>query len=582
MIHIVLSKKEYQIMKKSLLILTSSVLLTALTACGGDPTPSTSIDPVLEPTIDTSSKVGYAAGRHVFHNYMKARKDYDSGMFTDFGEAFFPSYGHAKELVVPIIYSDNASSAEELAANKETIRKIFFGTEEETTWQSVQSYYYASSYHQLHIEGEVTDAIKLNKTYADYTGSGLAAVYNDIVEEVYDKLFTVDDAPLKGREADFDSNGDGVIDGIYMVPDSHINHSDGGSLGWAFTTRHGFKNKIMQRKNPQWAKIGTYCWTSIDFCTRALSDRPSAEKPDAHTFIHEMGHQLGLYDYYDPNTQGSSTAGGATMQDQNICDHDIYSKYLWGWADIQAVTSENTEQSLTVTLKPSQTSGQGLLIADVWNGTALDEYLLLEYYTPTGLNEHDTAKSYESSDQIGPNGEGIRVWYVDKTIHEAHLGKNSDKQDVVYFDPNPVKKINTLGEEKDYAFPDDINPEDDARYDSKPELNEDDDFYYGMTTNNSENESEFYINTELKLMRADLGEKSVGVTMTEKSLFKEGDTFGATGDKFESFEFYNPSIELGYNCTDAEFHNAPKYQLPYSFKVDSIANGEAKITLTRK
>lgn len=573
-------------MNKSLLILASSILLTALTACGGNPETSqsqqaSSIDEILKPTNDVSSNVGFAAGRHVFHNYMAARKDYDSGMYTDFGEAFFPSYGHAKLLVVPVIYSDNASAAEDLAANKECMRKIFFGAEEETTWQSVQSYYYNSSYHQLHIEGMVTDYVKLNKTYAAYTSSGVTAIYNDIVEEVYDKLFTLEDAPLKGREAEFDSNGDGVIDGMYLVPDSHIDHNDGGSLGWAFTTRHGFKNKAIKRKNPQWAKIGTYCWTSINFALETLSDRPSLEKPDAHTFIHEMGHQLGLADYYDPNTQGSSTAGGATMQDQNICDHDIYSKYLFGWTDMQAVTSANTEATIQVTLKSSEASGQALLLADEWNGTALDEYLLVEYYTPNGLNAHDTAKSYSSADQKGPDGEGIRIWHVDKTIHEAHLD-TKDRKEIVYFDPNPVKKLNTLGPEEDYRFPDDISPEDDDKADSNPDLNENDNFYYGMTTNNSENEGEFYINSELKLMRADLGEKTVSVVMTKDSLFQEGDTFGAEGDKFAGFEFYNPSIELDYNCSDSDFHNAPKYQLPYSIKVDAIANGEAKLTLTRK
>ncbi len=580
-------------MKKSILVLTSGLLLAALTACGstessavsssiGESSEATSIDEVLKPTIDVSSKVGFIAGRNVFHNLLASDKSFDAGMYTSVGETFFPSWGHAKLLVVPVIYSDNASSAEDLADNKETMRKIFFGEAEETTWQSVSSYYYESSYHQLHIEGEVVDYVKLNKTYEDYCATKTAAVYNDIVEEVYDKLFTVEDAPLAGREADFDSNGDGVIDGIYLVPDSHINHSDGGSLGWAFTTHHGFKNKIAKRKNPQWANIGTYCWTSIAFSQETASDRPSLERPDAHTFIHEMGHQLGLNDYYDPNTQGSSTAGGATMQDQNICDHDIYSKYLWGWTDMQAVTNENTEESITITLKPSYLSGQALIVADHWNGSSLDEYLLLEYYQPKGLNAHDTEKSYASEDQIGPNGQGIRIWHVDKTIHEAHLGKDSDNNDVVYFDPNPVTKLNTLGEEANYAFPDDINPDDDQFWNADDTLNEDDDFYYTMTTNNSEHQAEFYINEELRLMRADKGEKTVSVVMTEHSLFKEGDSFGAEGDKFEDFEFYNPTENLSYNCSDDDFKNAAKKQLPYSIHVDSITDDVATLTLTRK
>lgn len=568
-------------MKKNPLIFAASLLTVALTACGGGQSSITSsepIDDILKPTNATTN-TGYKHGRHVFHNYMAARKDYNKGMLTDFGEAFFPSFGRAKLLAVPVVYSDNASTPEELETTRQAMQKIFFGASEDTTWESVSSYYYKSSFHRLHIEGEVTPTVKLDKTYQKYCDS-VNAVYNDLAEEVFDKLFTVEGAPYAGREAEFDSNGDGVIDGIYMVPDSHIDHNDGNSLGWAFTTRHGFKNALIKRKNPQYAKIGTYCWTSIAFSTETLSDRPTLDKPDAHTFIHEMGHQLGLADYYDPNTQGSSTAGGATMQDQNICDHDIYSKYLWGWADVQAVTSENTEATLEITLKPSQTSGQALLIADKWNGTSLDEYLLLEYYTPDGLNAHDTAKAYSGKDQIGPDGSGIRMWHVDKTIHEAHLGK-SDGKDTVYFDPNAVKELHTLGEEQDYRFPDDINPNDDILYDSDDALNQDDDFYYSMTTNNSEDASYFYINTELELIRADKGESTVSTVMTKHSLFGEGSSFGSVSDKFADFEFYNPAVELDYDCEDSDFFNADKYQLPYSIHVDSL--GEvAKLTLTKK
>ena len=48
-------------------------------------------------------------------------------------------------------------------------------------------------------------------------------------------------------------------------------------------------------------------------------------KVDAHTYIHEMGHMLGLPDYYDYSFKSSPT-GMYDMQDNNVGDHNPFSK----------------------------------------------------------------------------------------------------------------------------------------------------------------------------------------------------------------------------------------------------------------
>jgi M6 family metalloprotease-like protein len=561
--------------------------VSILTGCGShnNVAASSSADSTI--SVDSLSKVGYAAGRNVFDNYMKANKEWKTGAFVDAGQTFMPSRGRTKLLVVPVVFSDNASTETTLEDNRETMRKAFFGEASETTWQSVHSYYYESSFHQLDIQGEVAKTIKADKTFSDYSSSKLKTVVNGLTEELFDKLFTADTAQYKGKTSDFDSNGDGVIDGVYFISDNEINSAT--DLGWAFTSHHYFTSARAKYSGARFSALGTYAWSSINFASRVASERASSLLPDAHTFIHEMGHQLGLNDYYDPNTQASEKAGGSTMQDANICDHDGYSKYLWGWSSPQLVTDQNTEASLKITLKPSESSGDGLILASDFNGTALDEYLYIEYYTPTGLNAHDVAKAYEGKDQQGVNASGLRVWHVDKNIHEAHMGKTKNDNGVLvdtsYFDPNPVKTLHTNGADQDYTFPDDISPEDDNLHTSDDATNMDDDFYDSFTTNNSTNYAtaalatqNFYLSPELQIVRA----QNTGSAMIDSaSLFKQGSTFGTASDSFKDFTFYSPAVTLSYNCSSDDWAKAAKLKLPYSFSVDSITDESATLTLTK-
>ena len=110
---------------------------------------------------------------------------------------------------------------------------------------------------------------------------------------------------------------------------------------------------------------------------------------DAHTFIHEMGHVLGLQDYYDYDGIGTAV-GGFTMQDNNVGGHDPYSVIAYGWA--QPYIPTNT---VTLTINDFQSSHDVVLLANHTVNSPFDEYLLVELYTPTGLNKFDTDYRYK-------------------------------------------------------------------------------------------------------------------------------------------------------------------------------------------
>lgn len=491
---------------------------------------------------NTYNEKAYKYGTDVFQKYMAQEEDYTVALKGTQGKYFMPSIGNSKLLVVPVLFSDTTKTDTEKTEMQTEIQKVFFGESSDTGWESVASYYKKSSYGKLNIQGKVSECVTLPKTFANYNAKATANI-NIIMAQVYKDLFVNGSYKVE----DYDNNGDGIVDGIYMVNEAPID-SKGQGLGWAFTT--WYIKSIL--KYP----IGAYSWSSIDFATKG--NGYSVAYPDAHTYIHEMGHVLGLNDYYDTYNSYNSVAGGNNMQDFNVCDHDPYSKYLWGWANPTVITEENTDASITIDLKPMEDSGDCVVLASKFNGSALDEYLLLEYYTPTGLNKKDSETKYESV--LGINGSGIRLWHCDKRVYQAYIDTAND---VVSYDPN----------EMDPVFASDLDT-------STAVI----DYATEIATNGSKNyASNFMSHAELQLVRSTYGTDAYDITSaaSEADLFKAGATFGTADDKFSDFAFYSTTTHLSYDCDEAEYKAATKAALPYTFKVESVGD-TAKITFTKK
>jgi M6 family metalloprotease-like protein len=514
-------------------------------------------NPVATSVVDTTKTDGYKYGRGIFDKYLHQQYEYQYSLSNDFGQGAIPSRGESKILVVPVLFSDTTKTAEQRDAMRQECYKAFFGdADADTGWQSVRSYYYQSSYHQLYLEGSVSPTITLPKNFSYYESiykGGKALPTNTIVEIAYKALFKGTN-PLYNL-ADYDSNGDGVIDSIYMINEAAI--TDG--FGWAYTAWHS--NSLTSYP------IGTYSWSSINFATKRSGY--SFDKPDSHTYIHESGHLLGLDDYYDSYNSNRSPAGGPTMQDYNICDHDSFSKYLWGWTSPTVITDQNTETSVEVTLKPFESSGDCVVLGGKYNGTSLDEYLMIDYYTPTGLNQKDAETKYETLQ--GFDQAGIRIWHVDKRIYGCYLkveGSGTQAKTNSYFDPNESTdgNLDNLGKGiKDSAGTHDV------------------DYYATFSTNSSKNQSTdaFYINDELTLMRKSGGSADLfAKNATNADLFVAGDTFGTSTDGFANFKFNSTVNTLDYNISVEDYYKEAKVTLPYTIKVDTVGD-TAKLTFTK-
>lgn len=374
-----------------------------------------------------------------------------------------PTVGEARVMVIPIEFSD--FPAENMLKGAEGVRqdleKAYFGESEDTGWESLKSYYYKSSYGKLNITGQVlpwyrpTDPNSglwhgaeelLEKTSdSDQTGISryiLGQLFLDIHLGLWEEFVDDDGNPYANRRdflKDYDADGDGFIDAVQMIYSAPVHFRDS-DLFWAFRSRGS-----AQYPNVASPEVSAYVWMGYDFLYENgyyedgtyhnWTDEQIIDgtaKIDAHTIIHETGHCLGADDYYTYDNNDWGPLGATDMMDHNIGDHNAYTKGIYGWGDAKVFTNEGE-----ITVKSFTDTGEMILVpaykeeGEVKN-TFIDNYLLIEYYKPTGLNAHDAKYSLNGNYPKMPNVAGIRVYHVDARLGLYTYSKTKGWQFVRY------------------------------------------------------------------------------------------------------------------------------------------------------
>ena len=206
----------------------------------------------------------------------------------------------------------------------------------------------------------------------------------------------------------YDQDKDGYVDGVVFVYSSPISDRTGNFWAWVanFATEMNLNRPTFFR----------HMWCGIDFFYRGGYD------VDSHTIIHETGHLFGLRDYY-PSDNYNLALGGHSMMDYNISDHDPYSKMLLSWAEPTYYDFKKNNK-ITINLSAFQNTNQFILLNTDWNHSIMDEYLLVEYYTPTGLNELDAKYQYDNR-PLGFTESGIKIYHVDSRIARCHYSEQT-------------------------------------------------------------------------------------------------------------------------------------------------------------
>lgn len=250
---------------------------------------------------------------------------------------------------------------------------------------NMHDFYARSSYNQLDLDSSV---------YGWYRAQHNRDYYTDNSWALFSEVMTAYDPQV--NYADFDNDHDGDIDSIFL----YWTGPDNGWLGfwWAYHTSYWYSGTP---RTWDGVYIVDFCWEWYTY--------PWTKSGlfDANTPCHEMGHMLGLPDYYDydGSVGPDGGVGGFDMMDANWVDHNVFSKYLLDWTT--PVVVGNNPSDITSTLYPSGDT-QGVKSVLIMPGAALNSFS--EFF----MVENRAAGHGNDPDYWSKNG--LTIWHVDSTL----------------------------------------------------------------------------------------------------------------------------------------------------------------------
>ncbi len=318
-----------------------------------------------------------------------------------------PCVGEARVLMVAVNFPDaqHPFSADE-------IQKMCFGPEDPQSLyypqESISAFYSRASYGRLNLTGkvytytaqyEINEYMKTDQRLAD------SRTRDDLLDEVLEALDDVIDYK------DYDLDGNGILDSVVIaLPKEAIGRdaNKDGTEDWVpcSGTYYGSANH-------DGVKPAKMCIGARDLRSIAKFNK---------TWIHELGHAMGLPDYYrvitnNPNDQeGLRGNAGWEMMDDADGDFSSFSKLMYGWFKGNEVQIYNGGTQ-TYELKTLQDAPNCVLIPRGEFNGFYSEYFIVEFNTPTVNN---------SAQIIGDNRislfrhGGVRVLHCNAELYEGN------------------------------------------------------------------------------------------------------------------------------------------------------------------
>ncbi|WP_074741145.1 hypothetical protein [Ruminococcus sp. YRD2003] len=303
-----------------------------------------------------------------------------------------PSQGEGRMVVFSVEFPDLKF---DYKASTDEVEQALFGEADTNSrkypLESISAFYERSSKGAMHMSGKAYEyTAKL--PISNYEGD----IYH--VKLIKEVLSAFDE---QIDYSDYDADSDGIIDCImFIVP------SDAGDSDWWPTTGifgdhrntfydgHGIGHIVVGNKN-----------------ITAKNDYSGF----VSTYSHELGHAMGLPDYYLYNVddfQGMHGSGGFELMDDAIGDFGAASKLMLGWyKEGQVSVFDSTQGEQEFTLYNSETDDGSCVI--IPRGTLADKYrsefFIIEYTTLDNNNLRLKDYWWKST------GSGVRIYHVEAT-----------------------------------------------------------------------------------------------------------------------------------------------------------------------
>src|SRR5690554_4741244 len=316
---------------------------------------------------------------------------------SKFGMSGLPSTGQFDVLVIPVEINGVQFDSDYLAK----LDTVFNGTSQTTGWESVSSYYYKSSYGKLDLSFDIVEKYTTSNNQSFYESKQDAGDQYAILETLNAKDSSIDFSK-------YDSNNDDVIDSVIFIYSVDYDYDVNPWWAWVFTAQEGVASSVGLLDGKV---FDYYFWASYSFIEDSISGNSSLIL-NSETYIHELGHLMGMVDFYPyEGDYPYGPLGGFDMMDYNVGDHGPFTKLVFGWLEPLVATSGSYEVILDSYSLDDDGLNNTLLIPynvdDLNDGNAFDEYLLVMFYTPNGLYNGHLDLDYV------PTNAGVVVYHVD-------------------------------------------------------------------------------------------------------------------------------------------------------------------------
>ena len=262
--------------------------------------------------------------------------------------ALIQPYGKKK---IPVILAAFKDKKFTVGANDAKVNayfdEFFNGTDiyaSTGNWGSVRQYFLDQSLGQFEPEFTIIGPVQLDSVYSYYggdTGGVRDKNYSTFYRESITKALA-----QQGDWTPFDNNGDGKVDlCIFLFA----------GLGQNYTSNYGDKHTLWPQEIPTSYSIGGI---TISGCSSSCELRPTAAsggvitqtQPDGvGVVIHELGHAIGLPDFYDTNNVAFGLDfwsimdyGMYTRSGKAPVGYTAYEREFMGWQQTEVISGPTT------------------------------------------------------------------------------------------------------------------------------------------------------------------------------------------------------------------------------------------------
>ncbi len=309
-------------------------------------------------------------------------------------------------LVVYVHYTDGHD------CTVEDLQKIFTGEHDSfNRLKSVSSYYRYNSYGKADFDFR----------YVIYDCPLTCKQAYDINQEPNNFFATIFEDIRKNHDIDLnilDKDGNGYVDLVSFISGEDTTRTVGDGNRYNVTGGHLSRTDA----DPAVGSPSMKNFIVTSYESMMKDPEPASQDQGIRTLIHEIGHAFGLVDYYDfaPYDGGIiDVLGTFDMQSHDVGDWNCFSRFSCGWLNPYLI-SDNII-SVTLKLSCSSENNSAIIIptSKGFNGTAFDEYLLVDVMAPVGANGYDWAWGLDGHllkpGDVKMEG-GVRIIHVDSRL----------------------------------------------------------------------------------------------------------------------------------------------------------------------